>query len=85
MNIQLIMTIQMQSLMTMINNDEAIADTSSNETSDASTHTVTYKMCEYICITCHNILKRKKPKNAITSMCKWAIIIKNTTCSVKFD
>ena len=44
------------------NNDETIADTSSNETSDASTHTVTYKIYEYICITCHNSLKRNKTK-----------------------
>ena len=44
------------------NNDETIPHTSSNETSNATRYTVTYKIYEYICITCHNSLKTKKPK-----------------------
>ena len=44
------------------NNDEPIPHTSSNETFSATRHTITYNICEYICIKCHNSLKRKKPK-----------------------
>ena len=40
---------------------------------------ITYKSYEYICLTCHNNLKQKEPKNASTSLCKWSLTFTCTT------